>query len=126
VRRFPLIGVAACRTADCTANDVRRTDRVKGLNRFVIQGAEPGNPAYQQFHGKCGPDDGLNTATSLLYGSALCYPRSPQAPPSRRPEALPSMKRSMPNILVTGFATRSAIEELATIGSLEQKCVAQP
>jgi hypothetical protein len=126
VRRFPLIGVAACRAADCTANDVRRTDRVKGLNRFVIQGSEPDNPAYQQFHGNCGPDGGLNTATSLSYASVLCYPRSPQAPPSRRQEALPSMKRSMPNILVTGFATRSAIEELATIGGLEQKCVAQP
>jgi len=105
----------------CTAN---RSD--EGLNRFVIQGSEPGNPAYQQFHGNCGPDDGLNTATSLSYASVLCYPRSPQAPPSRRQEALPSMKRSMPNILVTGFVTRSAIEELATIGGLEQKCVAQP
>ena len=49
-----------------------------------------------------------------------------QAPPSRRQEALPSLKWSMPNILITGFLTRSAIEELATIGGRDQKCVAQP
>jgi hypothetical protein len=103
-----------------------RTDRMKGLNRFVIQGSEPGNPAYRQFHGNCGPDGRLNTATSFSYAGPPCYTRSPQAPPSRRQEALPSLKRSMPNILMTGFLTRSAIEELATIGSLEQKCVAQP
>jgi hypothetical protein len=32
----------------------------------------------------------------------------------------------MLNILITGFLTRSAIEELATIGGREKKCVAQP
>ena len=53
----------------CTAN---RSD--EGSNRFVIQGPESSNSAYQQFHGNCGPDGRLNTAISFLYASVPCYP----------------------------------------------------
>jgi hypothetical protein len=56
-----------------TANDVRRTDRVKGLNRFVIQGSESGNSTYQQFHGNCAQTEG-SIRPYLFTRGALIHP----------------------------------------------------
>ena len=104
-------------------------DRGEGREPFIIHGSEhrPLNPAIlhtSNFIAICDPDDGLNAAISCLYSGVLGCSRSPQALPSRRQEALPSLKRSMSNRLMIGCATRLAIEKPATIGGREQKCAA--
>src|ERR1700686_3183986 len=71
----------------CTAN---RSD--EGSNRFVIQGPESSNSAYQQFHGNCGPDGRLNTAISFLYARVQCSPL-PTAPPIPWPESAAFLER---------------------------------